>query len=70
MVQMKPTTSYWGFPELPADDDIIDALVDDPPDVRWRWVRALLRIEDARRLAEIRRRFQERVGSPFKDRSA
>ena len=61
MVQMKPTTSYLGFPELPADDDIIDALIDDPPDVRWRWVRTLLRIEDARRLAEIRRRFQERV---------
>jgi len=61
MVEMKPTKSYLEFPELPADDDIIDALIHDPPDVRWRWVRALLRIEDAGRLAEFRRVFQERV---------
>ena len=61
MDPMKPTPSYLGFSELPADDDIIDALINDPPDVRWRWVRALLRIEDAGRLAEFRRVFQERV---------
>lgn len=61
MVQMKPATSYLGFPELPPDDDIIHALIDDPPDVRWRWVRALLRIEDAPRLAQFRHRFQEQL---------
>ena len=61
MPQTKPTSSHLGFSELPADDDIIDALINDPPDVRWRWVRALLRIEDPRRLAEIRHRFQEQV---------
>ena len=58
---MKPTSSYLGFPELPADDDIIDALIHDPPDVRWRWVRAILRMEDAGRLSEFRRRFKEQV---------
>ena len=61
MPQTKPISSYLGFSELPADDHIIDALINDPPDVRWRWVRALLRIEDAERLAEFRRLFQERV---------
>jgi predicted TIM-barrel fold metal-dependent hydrolase len=61
MVQMKPGTSYLGFPELPPDDDIIHALIHDPPDVRWRWVRALLRIEDAPRLTQFRNRFQEQV---------
>lgn len=61
MVEMKPTKSYLGFPELPADDDVIHALLHDPPDVRWRWVRALLRIEDAHRLAEFRRHFQEEI---------
>jgi hypothetical protein len=61
MVQMKPGTSYLGFPELPPDDDIIHALIHDPPDVRWRWVRALLRIEDAGWLAEFRRGFLEGV---------
>lgn len=61
MVQVKPITSYLGFSELPADEDIIDALIHDPPEVRWRWVRALLRIEEAGRLAEFRRLFQERV---------
>ena len=61
MVEMKPTKSYLEFPELPADDHIIDALIHDPPDVRWRWIRALLRMEDAGRLAEFRRLFQERV---------
>ena len=61
MAPLKPNSSYLGFPEIPVDDDIIDALIHDPPDVRWRWVRALLRMEDARRLAEFRRLFQERV---------
>jgi uncharacterized protein len=61
MAPLKPNSSYLGFPEIPVDDDIIDALIHDPPDVRWRWIRALLRMEDARRLAEFRRLFQERV---------
>ena len=58
MAPIEPSSSYLGFPELPADDDIIGALIHDPPEVRWRWVRALLRIEDAHRLAEFRRHFQ------------
>ena len=61
MPQTKPTSPCLGFSELPPDDHIIDALINDPPDVRWRWVRTLLRIEDPRRLAEFRHRFQERV---------
>ncbi len=68
MVQIQPATSYLGFPEQPADEEIIDALIDDPTEVRWRWVRAMLRIENAERLAEIRHRLQkrmERIKSPL-----
>jgi len=58
---MKSQTSYFGFPELPEVDEILESLIDDPPDIRWRWVRALLRIENEQQLVDIRRRFQERV---------
>ena len=61
MVQIPPETSYLGFPDPPADEEIIDALIDDPPEVRWRCVRVLLRIENAERLAEIRNRLQKRI---------
>ena len=44
---MKVSGSYVQFPPLPDADDIVEALIHDPPDVRWRVVRALFRIQDA-----------------------
>lgn len=46
--------SYYGFPALPPRQEIIDALIHDPPDIRWRWIREMLRIEDPGELAEFR----------------
>lgn len=51
---MKRHASYIGFRPLPKYDDVIEALVNDPPDIRWRWIRAILRIEDPKKLAECR----------------
>ena len=43
---MKEHPSYIGFPPLPDREQIVNALVNDPPDVRWRVVRDLFRIND------------------------
>ena len=43
---MKRSASYIGFPPLPKKSDIIAALLNDPPEVRWRVVRELFRIEE------------------------
>ena len=45
---MQPSESYIGFPPLPDQADIVTALLNDPPDVRWRVVRQLFRIKDRR----------------------
>ena len=37
-----------GFPPLPDPTDIVTALLNDPPDVRWRVVRQLFRIKERR----------------------
>ena len=42
---MQTSESYIGFPPLPDQPDIITALLNDPPDVRWRLVRQLFRIK-------------------------
>ncbi len=44
---MKENASYVGFAPLPAKEQILEALVHDPPDVRWRMVRNLFRIDSA-----------------------
>ncbi len=43
---MQPSKSYIGFPPLPQKQDIVDALLNDPPEIRWRIVRQLFRIEN------------------------
>jgi uncharacterized protein len=43
---MQTSESYIGFPPLPDQADIVTALLNDPPDVRWRVVRQLFRIKD------------------------
>lgn len=44
---MKEKASYIGFPPLPSKDEFVHALVNDPPEIRWRVVRELFRIGDA-----------------------
>jgi predicted TIM-barrel fold metal-dependent hydrolase len=43
---MKQKECYVGFPPLKTEDEIVDALVNDPPELRWRVVRGLFRIAD------------------------
>lgn len=45
--KMKENPSYIGFPPLPEKEDMVEALVHDPPEVRWRVVRDIFRIGDA-----------------------
>ena len=45
---MQTSESYIGSPPLPEPPDIVTALLDDPPDVRWRVVRQLFRIKERR----------------------
>lgn len=44
---MKEHASYIDFPPLKDREQIVEALVNDPPDVRWRVVRDLFRIQEA-----------------------
>jgi predicted TIM-barrel fold metal-dependent hydrolase len=53
--------SYFGFPALPPRNEVIEALIHDPPDIRWRWIRAMLRIEDPRELDLFRDGIQTRM---------
>lgn len=58
---MEQQSSYIGFSKPPEIDELIDALINDPPDIRWRVVRTLLRIEDLAILTEIQHRLRECV---------
>jgi uncharacterized protein len=55
---MKEKDVYIGFPPLPDVDDIVNALVHDPPDHRWRTVRSLFRIGDPKDSQELIARLQ------------
>jgi predicted TIM-barrel fold metal-dependent hydrolase len=59
---MEQHGSYIGFSKAPQSDELIDALINDPPDIRWRIVRTILRIEDLATLAQIRHQLRERAG--------
>lgn len=43
---MQQQEIYIGFPPLPDKDAIVEALLNDPPESRWRTVRQLFRIRD------------------------
>lgn len=45
---MQQQEIYIGFPPLPDKEAIVEALLNDPPEVRWRTVRQLFRIRDPR----------------------
>ena len=53
--------SYIGFGELPDKDELFEALINDPPEIRWRVVRTLLRIEDPQHLAAVQGHFINRL---------
>ncbi len=55
---MKAKESYVGFPPLSDVDHIVEALVHDPPDRRWRVVRDLFRIDDREQTQELIARLQ------------
>ena len=59
MASMEQHSSYIGFSKPPEIDELIDALINNPPDIRWRVVRTLLRIEDQAKLTEIHHRLRE-----------
>lgn len=50
---MKKKTLYFGFPPLPHKDELVEALVHDPPEVRWRVVRDLYRIGEKKDREEL-----------------
>ena len=58
---MKEKACYVGFPPLAAADDILDALVRDPPDRRWRVVRDLFRIADPNDTRELIAKLQQHL---------
>jgi predicted TIM-barrel fold metal-dependent hydrolase len=43
---MRQQDIYIGFPPLPDKDTIVEALLNDPAEIRWRTVRQLFRIND------------------------
>ena len=43
---MRQQDVYIGFPPLPDKDAIVESLLNDPPEVRWRTVRRLFQIRD------------------------
>jgi predicted TIM-barrel fold metal-dependent hydrolase len=50
---MTSSESYVGFPALREPDVLVEALVHDPPEVRWRVVRELFRIGDPKDSEEL-----------------
>jgi len=60
---MPKAASYHGFPEMPEIDDLVDALFTDPPEVRWRVIRMLLRIEDSETINAVRQKLHSRIAS-------
>jgi predicted TIM-barrel fold metal-dependent hydrolase len=59
---LKESSSYIGFPPLPDKDEMVRALVHDPPEIRWRQVRALFRLEEEQDRQELILRLQPFLG--------
>ena len=58
MKKLKESSSYIGFPPLPDKDDLVRGLVHDSPEIRWRLVRALFRLEEEQDRQELILRLQ------------
>lgn len=61
MHKLKESSSYLGFPPLPDQDELVRGLVHDPPEIRWRLVRALFRLEEERDRQELILRLQPQL---------
>jgi predicted TIM-barrel fold metal-dependent hydrolase len=59
---LKESQSYIGFPPLPDKDELVRALVHDPPEMRWRQVRTLFRLEEDKDRQELIMRLQPYLG--------
>jgi predicted TIM-barrel fold metal-dependent hydrolase len=59
---LKESSSYIGFPPLPDKDEMVRALVHDPPEIRWRQVRALFRLAEEQDRQELILRLQPFLG--------
>lgn len=60
---MISSEAYVGFPELRETDALVEALVHDPPDIRWRVVRDLFRIGDRKDTEELIEKLQPHLFS-------
>jgi len=58
MIPVHESNAYVGFPPLPSKDDIVQALVNDPPERRWRMVRQLFRLAEPADRQELIARLQ------------
>jgi len=58
---MKEYEFYRGFDPLPEIDEIVDSLVNDPREVRWRVVRSLFRIKDPADRRKLKEKLQARM---------
>jgi len=65
---MKEFEFYRGFDPLPEVDEIVDTLVNDPPEVRWKVVRSLFRIKDPADRRELTAKLQARESEVGDDR--
>jgi hypothetical protein len=59
---MQQQEIYIGFPPLPDEEAIVESLLNDPPEVRWRTVRQLFRIRDPQDQEALIRTLQPHLG--------
>ena len=58
---MQQQAIYVDFPPLPDKDAVVDALINDPPQVRWRVVRQLFQIADTKDREALIQRLQPQL---------
>ena len=58
---MKTKDCYKGFPELRSVDEMLDALISDPPECRWQMIREIFRIKEESDRHELIHRLQPQL---------
>ena len=59
MAATRQGDAFIGFPPLPDQDLLVEALLEDPPERRWRIVRDLARIDDSGRRRDLKSKLLE-----------
>lgn len=59
---MQYSDLYRGFPPLPEKTEILNALLNDPPERRWRVVRDLFRIKEREDREDLIQALQSYLG--------